>query len=78
MNTLRQTGSPCEATTRACARRAWICRPAAGIGLAAAQGMAPAEASNHSDARVYAVLGDGELDEGAVWEGGRLGCEVRT
>ena len=23
---------------------------------------------NHSDARVYAVLGDGELDVGAVWE----------
>ena len=39
-----------------------------GIGLAAAQGMALGLKLNHSDARVYAVLGDGELDEGAVWE----------
>jgi transketolase len=39
-----------------------------GIGLAAAQGMALGLRLNGSKARVYAVLGDGELDEGAVWE----------
>ena len=39
-----------------------------GIGLAAAQGMALGLRLNGSSARVYAVLGDGELDEGAVWE----------
>ena len=39
-----------------------------GIGLAAAQGMAIGLKLNGSGARVYAVLGDGELDEGAVWE----------
>lgn len=39
-----------------------------GIGLAAAQGMALGLKLNKSPARVYAVLGDGELDEGAVWE----------
>ena len=39
-----------------------------GIGLAAAQGMALGLRMNHSPARVYALLGDGELDEGAVWE----------
>ena len=39
-----------------------------GIGLAAAQGMALGLRLNGSRARVYAVLGDGELDEGAVWE----------
>ena len=33
-----------------------------------ASGMALGLKLNHSDARVYAVLGDGELDEGAVWE----------
>lgn len=39
-----------------------------GIGLSAAQGMAIGLKLNHSPARVYAILGDGELDEGAVWE----------
>ncbi len=39
-----------------------------GIGLSSAQGMALGLRLNESPARVYAVLGDGELDEGAVWE----------
>jgi transketolase len=39
-----------------------------GIGLSAAQGMALGRKLNGSSARVYAVLGDGELDEGCVWE----------
>ena len=39
-----------------------------GLGLAAAQGMALGLRLNVSKARVYAILGDGELDEGAVWE----------
>ena len=39
-----------------------------GLGLSAAQGMAMGLKLNGSPARVYAILGDGELDEGAVWE----------
>lgn len=39
-----------------------------GIGLSAAQGMALGLKLNGSPARVYAVLGDGELNEGCVWE----------
>ncbi len=39
-----------------------------GLGLSAAQGMALGLKLNGSSARVYAVLGDGELDEGCVWE----------
>lgn len=39
-----------------------------GIGLSAAQGMAMGLKLDNSPARVFAVLGDGELDEGAVWE----------
>jgi len=39
-----------------------------GIGLSAALGMALALKLDGSDARVYAVLGDGEVDEGNVWE----------
>jgi len=39
-----------------------------GIGLSAALGMALGLRLNNSPARVYAVLGDGELNEGTVWE----------
>lgn len=39
-----------------------------GLGLGAAQGMALGLKLNGSKARVYAVLGDGETNEGAVWE----------
>lgn len=39
-----------------------------GIGLSAALGMSMALKLDGSDARVYAVLGDGEINEGTVWE----------
>ena len=39
-----------------------------GIGLAAAQGMALGMRLNGLDRYVYAILGDGELNEGTVWE----------
>ncbi|MCL1829376.1 MAG: transketolase [Oscillospiraceae bacterium] len=39
-----------------------------GIGLSAAQGIAMGLKLNGSKARVFAILGDGELNEGAVWE----------
>ena len=39
-----------------------------GIGLSAALGMSIALKLNNSPARVYAILGDGEINEGTVWE----------
>ncbi len=39
-----------------------------GIGLSAALGMALGLKLDNSDARVYAILGDGEINEGTVWE----------
>lgn len=39
-----------------------------GQGISAACGMALASQIDHKDWRVYAVLGDGELEEGQVWE----------
>lgn len=39
-----------------------------GLGLGAAQGMALGLRMNGSAARCYAVLGDGELGEGTIWE----------
>ncbi len=40
-----------------------------GHGVAAAAGMALAGKLNHASWRVYAVTGDGECEEGSVWEG---------
>ena len=39
-----------------------------GQGISAAVGMALGGKLNHKDYRVYAVMGDGELDEGQGWE----------
>lgn len=39
-----------------------------GQGISAANGMALNAKLDHKDYRVYAVLGDGELEEGQVWE----------
>ena len=39
-----------------------------GIGLSAAIGMAIGLRMENSPARVYAILGDGEIEEGTVWE----------
>jgi transketolase len=40
-----------------------------GHGLPVSVGMALAGKMNHSDYRVYVVMGDGEIAEGSVWEG---------
>ncbi len=39
-----------------------------GHGLSVGTGMAYAAKKNHADYKVYVVLGDGECDEGSVWE----------
>lgn len=39
-----------------------------GQGVSAAGGMALAAKLDNKDYRVYSVLGDGELEEGQVWE----------
>ena len=39
-----------------------------GIGLSTALGLSMALKLNNSPARVYAILGDGEINEGTVWE----------
>ncbi len=39
-----------------------------GQGMPMALGMAMAAKLNHQDHRVYCIIGDGECDEGAIWE----------
>ncbi|MGI6735792.1 MAG: transketolase [Anaerovoracaceae bacterium] len=48
-----------------------------GQGLSAANGMALANRLNGSDARVYVILGDGEIQEGMVWEAAMSAAHYR-
>ncbi|MCD7768610.1 MAG: transketolase [Oscillospiraceae bacterium] len=68
MDGLRQFGSPLQGHPAIHTPGVDMPSGPLGIGLAAAQGMAIGLSLDHSPARVYAILGDGELDEGAVWE----------
>ena len=68
MNTLRSINS--ELQGHPSMHTAGIDMPAGplGLGLSAAQGMALGLKLDASPARVYAILGDGEINEGCVWE----------
>ena len=48
-----------------------------GHGLSAAAGMAYAAKKDGKDRRVFALLGDGECNEGAVWEAAMFACHFR-
>lgn len=48
-----------------------------GHGLPVCVGMALAEKMNQSSARVYTVMGDGELAEGSVWEGAMAASQYK-
>jgi transketolase len=48
-----------------------------GQGLAAANGMALAGKLNNKDYRVYAVIGDGECQEGLIWEAAMLSAHYK-
>jgi transketolase len=48
-----------------------------GHGLAVGAGMAAAGKLGRKDYRVYAILGDGELNEGIVWEGALVAAHMR-
>lgn len=48
-----------------------------GQGLSAANGMALAARLDRRDWRVYALLGDGELEEGQVWEAAMLAAHYK-
>lgn len=43
-----------------------------GQGISTAVGMALAGKLDNKDYRVYTMVGDGEIEEGRVWEGGNV------
>lgn len=48
-----------------------------GQGISCAVGIAIAEKVKHSDARVYCIVGDGESQEGQVWEAAMLAAHKK-
>lgn len=49
-----------------------------GLGLGAGIGMALGEGLKGNDSYIYVVLGDGEIQEGTVWEAAMAGNKFRT
>ena len=49
-----------------------------GFGISCGNGMALGMKRNNSKARVYVVLGDGEINEGTIWEGCMSASKFRT
>lgn len=79
LSTLRQAGSrlqghPCVHKTPGIE----LSTGPLGLGLGAGIGMALGERLKGSDAYIYVVLGDGELQEGAVWEAALAGNKFKT
>ena len=67
--TLRQFGSSLQGHPDAsCTPGVEVSTGSLGQGLSIANGMALAARLNGGDTRIYALLGDGEVQEGQVWE----------
>ena len=78
LSTLRRAGSrlqghPCAGKTPGVELSTGML----GLGLSAAVGMALAERLKGSGARIFAVLGDGEINEGTVWEAAMSAAKFR-
>jgi len=79
MNTLRQInsrlqGHPCASKTPGVD----ISTGPLGLGLSAGVGIAEAAKLTGKNYNVFVVLGDGELNEGAVWEGAMSATKYKT
>ena len=48
-----------------------------GQGLSSANGMAIAGKLDNKDYRVYCILGDGEIEEGQIWEAAMAACKYK-
>ncbi|OIQ58728.1 transketolase [Moorella thermoacetica] len=78
LDTLRQLGSPLQGhPDRKALPGVEVSTGSLGHGLAVANGMALAGRLDGRDYRVYVLLGDGELEEGMVWEGAMAAAHYR-
>lgn len=78
LDTLRKEGSPLQGhpSSTHCPGID-ISTGSLGQGFACAAGMALAGKKLGKEYRVFAVLGDGECDEGEIWEAAQLGCKYK-
>lgn len=68
LDTLRRLGSPLQGHPCLGTPGVEICTGSLGHGLSLANGMALASRIDGKDSRIYVLLGDGECQEGEVWE----------
>ena len=79
LKTLRQTGShlqghPCAHKTPGVE----LSTGPLGLGLSASVGMAESARLNRLDYQVYTLLGDGEIQEGIIWEAAMTAAKLKT
>lgn len=78
LDTLRRLGSPLQGhPDRKSLPGVEVSTGSLGHGLAVANGMALAGRLDGRDYHVYVLLGDGELEEGMVWEGAMAAAHYR-
>jgi transketolase len=78
LTTLRRLGSPLQGhPDRKSVPGVEVSTGSLGHGLAVANGIALAGRLDRRDYRVYVLLGDGELEEGMVWEGAMAAAQYR-
>jgi transketolase len=65
---LRKLGGLLQGHPSLCTPGIEVCSGSLGQGLSVALGMSLAGKMDHKDYRVYCLLGDGEIQEGNVWE----------
>ncbi|MFA6049235.1 MAG: transketolase [Candidatus Micrarchaeia archaeon] len=68
LSTLRRMHSRLQGHPERCTPGIDVATGSLGQGLSVANGIAMALRLDNSESRVYAILGDGECDEGQVWE----------
>ncbi len=77
MLTLRQIGSPLQGHPHVKTPGVDATTGSLGIGLSQAVGMALGARMHGAPSRVYALIGDGECDEGQIWEAALAGAHFK-
>ena len=76
--TFRKTGSHLQGhPSLKCTSGVDMSTGSLGQGLSAANGMALAAKMDNKDYRVYTVMGDGEIEEGQIWEAAMLAAHYK-
>ncbi|MBI5347293.1 MAG: transketolase [Candidatus Aenigmarchaeota archaeon] len=75
--TLRKIGSRCQGHTTRMLPGVEVCSGSLGQGLSIANGMALSAKLDDIGSRIYAIVGDGESQEGQIWEAAMAAAHYR-